>query len=303
MNDSAARHCSWPGTEENADFPRCPTLRAYGERLGVKWKSFRKGVIEEPDEKGYSRIVATVRISEDGEVSCDDEAFLPTQDELSAIRAEIATANLPKSIPATCLQSLCDELGLKSDDPSLFLFWNTSGKELLLVRQRIERGLGKVIQPWSWWSDAKWRPIEPDGDVPLFGLGEVSKFYRIMLHEGESAARWCQMMRDGATTDAQDAFKALPSSFQEAIKHAAHLGWCTGARNPAKTDWAPITKLAKDRRLVLVCDNDAPGMAAASKRLLKRPMQALMFRDGRFPPTFDLGDPFPDVMFPRTDLR
>src|SRR5262249_23665327 len=75
---------------------RCPTLRAYVSRVGDKVKSFRRFVVEEQDENGYPRAVATVVIK-DGKISCDSEEHGPTDAETSAIEAEVAAANLPNS--------------------------------------------------------------------------------------------------------------------------------------------------------------------------------------------------------------
>jgi hypothetical protein len=160
---------------------------------------------------------------------------------------------------------LASKLGLHPNDPFLFRFLDRSGKDILFVRQRIIQKNGKkACLPWSFWSDGDWRQMEPDGSLPLYGLSELPKYARQMIHEGEKAARWCQWMRDGTTEDARKAFEALPQSWQDAIKHAGHLGWCTGAANPQGTDWSPLQK-EPDITLQLICDHDQLGEDVAPR--------------------------------------
>lgn len=135
--------------------------------------------------------------------------------------------------------------------------------------------------------------MEPDGLLPLFGLEEMPRYPRIMIHEGEKAARFCQLMRDGATDETLAAFNALPQSWQVAIKHAGHIGWCTGALNPLRSDWSPL-RTVNDIMLQLVCDHDQVGEDAAPRisQALYRALTVIRFGNS-FPSGFDLADPFP----------
>ena len=180
----------------------------------------------------------------------------------------------------------------------MFQFLDRSGKQVVFVRQRIIRENGKkACLPWSFWSDAEWRQMEPDGGLPLYGLNELPKFHRHMIHEGEKAARFCQWMRDGTTDEARRAFDALPPSWQDAIKNAGHLGWCTGAANPLGTDWVPLQK-EQDIALELVCDHDQLGEDAAPRisEAIRRSLTIIRFGND-FPPSFDLADPFPSELW------
>ena len=146
-------------------------------------------------------------------------------------------------------------------------------------------GAKKRDLPWTFWSDAKWRCMEPDGPLPLLGLHQLPNNYKpVMLHEGAKTALAVQEL---VATHA-----AHPWALE--LSQYVHLGWPGGANNPHRVDWQPIINLPREVMVVIACDNDQIGKEAARaiSRILKRPLKALHF-DDRFPVAFDLADPWP----------
>ena len=243
-----------------------PSLRAYLCRIGAEVISFRRAEVREATEDGYKRVVATIRIQ--GEhISCDDKDRAPSPAELAAIKAELKDANFPRSINARSLEAL------PVDPQGCFVFWSSTGKEVLFVQQRVLLPDGKADLPWSYWSDGTWRRMEPDGELPLFGLERLKDKSTVFLHEGAKAARDVQRMVDGAKPGPAAERAAHP--WASDLMRGVHLGWPGGAYGARRVDWEPIRRLPPQVEVILVCDNDRPGKAAATtiSRLLQRPLR------------------------------
>jgi Family of unknown function (DUF5906) len=105
-----------------------------------------------------------------------------------------------------------------------------------------------------------------------------------MIHEGAKCARHAQAFVDD---------KADHPWIEELVRYT-HLGWPGGVNSADRVDWSPIKKLERDRRVVLVCDNDVSGQNITSgiSRHLQRSLMAIMF-DDRFHESFDLADEWP----------
>ena len=273
---------------------RVPALQAYAARIGAKRESFRRFVVEADDETAYGtllKVIATITVVDDKiyYYSKTTDAYAPTKEEIKAINDELAKAGWPKSISAT--KAFVAHLRKQIGD-NLFLFPDRSGKNVLFVQQRIETKSGKKYIPWSFWNDAQWRQMEPDGLLPLFGLDLIDSGKPIALHEGAKAAQYCQWLCSDDPA-AREALAAHP--WGKDLKDYAHVGWVGGANNAQRVDWLPIKNLSKDQRVVMICDRDQVGIEAATEvsREVKRPMTAVLF-DDRFKTGFDLADDWPE---------
>jgi hypothetical protein len=263
----------------------CPALSDYLRRVGADLVSFRRAVIREDTDFGYPRTIASISIK-DGELSCDVKEYAPTDDELAAIKLEIAKTDFPKSINALTLDSAPLSLQ-QTESKNLFVFRTANGEEIKFVQQRVYRDDGtKADLPWSHWSDGKWRQIEPDGPLPLYGLEKVDGMGTIYVHEGAKAAHDLRNMTP-------EEWAAHP--WGEQLKKGIHIGWPGGAFNANRVDWEPLKRKWRAVSVVLVCDNDIPGKDAAPtiSKILQRPLQVIVF-DYRFPEGFDLADAFPE---------
>ena len=265
-----------------------PTLMAYLRRVGATERNFRKHVIVVADEYAYmggKREIATIKIEEDGTVDCNIKDYEPTADEQKAIKAEVGAAPFPKSINARKTMVPPQLVGV--DPKHYFVFPDQySADEVRFIQWR--RDDPKQDLPLSFWSDGEWRMMEPDGLLPLWGLDQLKNFHAIFIHEGAKGARDVR-----ALVDKGGVFLAA-HPWSEDLRDAAHLGWPGGATNSDRVDWSPIKKLSPHARIIIVADNDRPGVDAVTKisSTLKRSLLVVRF-DNKFPEGFDLADPWP----------
>ena len=245
-----------------------PALHAYVTRVGARERSFKTYVIEDDDAEAYvgkRRVVATIRIAADGTITCDAETYAPTADEQRQIAAEVAKNPFPTSISA---RSLPPELkGVPKRH--LCIFHDRTGEYITFVQWRKDGE--KPDLPYSCWSDGKWRNIEPDGELPLFGLETIKHKMCVMIHEGAKGARAVREMLEAGPTH----------PWHEDLKDAAHIGWPGGAERPHQVDWTPIKNLRPNVRVVVVADHDQVGIDAVARisSILRRNMSAIMFDD------------------------
>jgi hypothetical protein len=277
------------------DYRSIPALAAYINRLKgdhdkVEQRNFRSFVIREDCGDGYHRDVARVRILPDGTIDAPED-FRPTDDEVAAIQAAVATCGWPTCIEATkaTLSSL-DEIE-KAKRGTKFVFFDPTGSKCSWSNSASKPTMAKSFS------------LGPIGATPsgvawsrMTTFRSLGSFYSVMIHEGAKKAAHCQWMRDGKTAEAREALAKLPASWAEVIKTSAHLGWVTGAPNPLRTDWTPLRRA--DKALTLVSDNDQKGEDAAPliSRELRRPLTVVRFGN-HFPLKFDLGDAFPETLW------
>ena len=269
-------------------------IAQYLKRIGAEPRSLRVAVVKEV-HGAYWQDVATIRIKKDGSIDAP-EGYAPTEDEAVTIKSQVVSAEWPNSVKLGTSYELPEELkGCKPDD--LFEMKDRNGK-LVMIHQRITiRKTGeKRYQPWSYWSDKQWRKMEPEGNLPLFGLETLGDNTTVFLHEGAKAARHMQRMIDPRTAEEKEALKNHP--WGEELQGAAHLGWIGGALSPLRTDWSELTK-AGVTRAYIVADNDRPGKAAIpriSQQLRGMTVFSVEFTEV-WPASFDLADDFPANMF------
>lgn len=274
-------------------------VREYLARVGAEPRSLRTAVVRDTKSNGYWTDVAVIRFNKDGSVSCNTLEHAPTEAEQQAITAEWAKAEFPA--PKRISRIVDPPEMIRNADPKdLFLFKSVGGREILMVQVRlnITRPDGtpdKRYVPWTYWDDDQWRACEPDGDLPLFGLDQLPHHRTVFIHEGAKAAAYCRWLAEGKTREAREAAARHP--WGRELMGAAHLGWIGGALNPVRTDWSVLAKNGIERAYIVADNDDAGrGAIAAISRQLRMVTLSVEFND-RFPPKFDLADPFPEEMF------
>src|SRR5262249_47860421 len=272
-------------------------LAAYIDRVGAEKRNFRRFVVKLEAREHYHYDAAVIRITKGKEIKCDNEEYAPTKKEKKTIEAELARATFPKSEGVRDiweLKKLIRETK-KRDPKELYEFHDTDGG-INFVIERIRRDDdSKTDLPWSYWgSEIGWLNMEPDGDLPLFGLDRLNKnSLRIFLHEGAATAAAVQKLVDSGELEKHTWGEELHFS-----GFSVHLGWPGGAPNPHRVDWTPIKQFPLYAQVIMVCDHDPSGENAASyiSRALQRRMSVIRF-GAEFPRSFDLADEFPDTLF------
>jgi len=276
----------------------CSTLGDFIRRHKLHTSSFRRIVRRLRPQGGYRQEQTAIRITRDGKVEYPLDDVQPNDEtEGQKIADEVRTADLPTSEWAMGLPD-----NLKEVDPANLYICRTqheregvwpqrAGEEqekrhgILFVVQRIDQPNGeKLYLPWSYWNDQKWRRMEPDGKLPLYGLHRLNDTgKRVYVHEGAKAARAAQEIADGLHPE---------HPLAQELAGTIHLGWLGGALNPGRTDWEPLKKLSY---LYIVADRDTAGESAVPviSKALKIPITAVLF-DDRFRKNFDLADDWPE---------
>jgi hypothetical protein len=267
-------------------------IRNYLHRIGAHPRSLRSAVAQEKEGR-YSRDLATIHFDKETgetEVKAEDAAsYEPTDLERQMIADAIKTADFPEPLP---LHRVIDPPKLVQDaDPeNVFEFRNAAGL-IVMLQVRVEKDDGKEYRPWTYWSDHRWRPCEPDGPLPLYGADKIADHAVVMLHEGAKAARAMQRLCEDSMQG-----RALRAAhpWGDELDGMAHVGWIGGAPNPHRTDWSALSKV---HTVYLVADNDAPGLSAVPKISKALSQWSIAVRAVRFtadfPAHFDLADPLP----------
>jgi hypothetical protein len=262
-----------------------PAVADYLKRIGGRATSFKTAVVERKDGK-YDKVLATIRFTAQGVVMAPS-GYEATEGELAAISAALPKIKFPTHQPVTALHSLPIELET-ADPESLFRFYDDSG-QIVMLQHRVEKVDGKAYVPWTYWSDGIWRRMEPEGNLPLWGLDQLKDNSVVFIHEGAKASRSVWEQCEGER-------EAL-SPWVNELKNAAHLGWIGGAHAVSRTDWAALRKRGI-KRAYIVADNDAEGRAAVPTIAQEIGCPALLVQfTQEWPDGFDLGDPFPDEMY------
>ena len=262
----------------------------YLRRIGAEGRTIRSAVIKEKVGR-YWTDIAVIRFNKDGTISCP-AAYAPTETEQARIKDEFAVAQWPEYVMPKTVCNLPPILK-EADPENIFEFRNEEG-DIVMLQLRSESGKGKY-RPFTYWSDNQWRMLEPDGELPLWGLDQLSKHEVVFLHEGAKAARHVRRMVEAKTPEMKRLLAQHP--WGEELMHAAHLGWIGGALNPHRTDWSPL-KRAGVKKVFIVSDNDPEGLSAVPKISFR--LHCIAFHvqfTSEWPISFDLADPFPETMF------
>jgi Family of unknown function (DUF5906) len=276
-----------------------PALKAYIGRIGAKEKSFSSYIIEEEIEAKYKREIVSITFNSDGAVDVkylrrdktlkEKKAFiaalLPTDKEKDAIKDEIKNYPFPKTIDAKDSAKFNGGLE-KVPEGELFRFHARNDKKTLrMIQQRMLLKNGeRVYLPWTFWNDGLWRNKGPDGGLPLFGLENFKpKTRRLLVHEGAGCAAFAQDIPDDH-----------PWAADIKNERTANLAWVGGAYSFFRVDWRDIATSDPGIEVIFFADHDQSGENAIPQiaKILNRPVKVVRF-DDRFPPTFDLKDPWP----------
>lgn len=271
-------------------------VEKYLRRIGAEPRSMKAAVVR-VHSGSYWKDLAVIKFTNGGDIICDSDAYLPTDEERCAVKAAWTGVQWPELQTIASLAKIPAILkGVARSD--IYEFRNEHG-EIVMLQARVERKGEKAYIPYTYWSDGEWRCCEPDGPLPIFGMDRVKDAAVIFIHEGAKAAKHAQWMADSETREAHDALINHP--WGQHLKQAVHLGWIGGALSPGRTDWSAIKRLGV-KRAYIVADNDEPGRAAVPEisRALNIPTFLVQFTS-QFPASFDLADPFPKSMFAKVD--
>lgn len=286
---------------------RCQALRNYILRVAAEHgldfevRNFMTVVLTEPTQPTqggrYRRDRVKINIARDGSITTFPKGMEPNEAEADAIKAEYAGLDLPKSIKATRskAEDKREELGCSKEN--WFELLDLDRGEVVMCQQRIETDDGdeKFYVPWTWFSDGKWRMMEPDDGLPLWKPEEHRNKRRLMIHEGAKAARFTDWLINSTDLAARNMRAKHPLA--EELSHFEHWGWIGGAPNPHRTNWSKIGRYQGIIDVVVVTDNDLEGQKAIGPishmlKFLQVPVWQVRFDDA-FPEHFDFADPFP----------
>lgn len=268
-----------------------PAVKGYLDRIGAEARSLTTAIVKEKNGR-YWNDVARIKFKADGSIVAEGD-YVPTDQEQMNIKQAFANVKFPKMIFGDHFDRL-PEWVRNAEDEDLFYFKDRTGN-LLMIQHRVELDDGKRYVPYTFWEDGRWRPCEPEGKLPLWGMDRLGDYTTVFIHEGAKAARSVSDMVEGVNLKAKQRFAEHP--WREELAGAAHLGWIGGALAPGRTDWKELMRLGV-KRVYIVADNDNEGKAAIPRiaQQLRIPCFSIEFTQD-WPPAFDLADPFPSKWF------
>lgn len=289
-----------PTTDGTAS--RIPALQAYVDRIGAVEHNFRRYIVREHRGKNEHYYVerTIIKINGDGSIYCSREEHAPTEAEAKAIREAFSKITLPRSVgvgvPAA--QAFADSLRGQA-----FLFHDRGTGKVRMIQERwVKPDGGKVYLPWTYFSDGKWRRMEPDGDLPFWKPLPNPLRKRVstkkLIHEGAKAA---YLMTRLLSEGNEEELEAHPWGYF--IRQYEHWGMIGGALAPHRADYAELRR-EKPREVLYACDRDYSGESALQEvsRLCGLPLKGIMYGDS-FPEGWDMGDPVPEEYFNRVGKR
>ena len=280
------------------DYKSIPPLAVYIDRIGAEQLNFRRFMVKEHRGNYYTER-AIIKLEPDGTVEAPEE-YAPTDVEADAIRIALrdVVAKWPRHIGAGG-QTLDKLTGAQKSD--LFEFWNVARTEIIMVQERVEFEDGsKAYLPWTFWSDFKWRRMEPEGPLPFwkphkldYRDGRVWERNKIMVHEGAKAAAHINAL----IHDHDLAEERKKHPWAEELSHYEHWGMIGGALAPHRADYSELRKVSP-HAVVYVCDNDKHGNDVLQEfsRHYGGKLKGIMF-DPRWPESWDMADPMPKKLF------
>lgn len=273
-----------------------PSVKKYLERINAEERSLLKAVVKQEQANGYWLDIALIRFSKGGEINAPIE-YLPTEEEQKTIQLEMSNAEWPENVAIPEDISL-PKIITEAKPEDCFYFRTTSG-EITMIQVRKEQKGKKSYIPVTYWSDGKFRYLEPEGNLPLFGLENLKDNTTVLIVEGAKVARYVQWLADAKTPEAKKAQEEHP--WGKELSNLCVLGWCSGALSPDRTEWGILRKHGITRAYVAL-DNDAPGIAALPKisKQLNCVTYSIEFSE-EWPVSADLYDPFPEVFFREID--
>jgi hypothetical protein len=290
----------------------CPALHAYVNRLArdhdleIEVRNFRRIVlVGRAEGNRYRSDRVVIKIKADGEIDCS-KGFNPTEEEEAAIKTALSNIELPESILASKVQSEQQRKALAVAREDWFAMLDIARDGVVMCQQRVARDEKKSYLPWTFWNDAQWRCMEPDGEgLPLWRPSASRNSVMIMIHEGAKAARYVDWLINDDDLEAREARAKHPWAADLAMYE--HWGWIGGAPNPHRTNWKELERYPNLLEVAVVTDNDLGGKRAI--RHIARQLKFLRVQvweirfDDAFPAGFDLADPLSQKFWVRGRYR
>lgn len=284
-------------TGEVKNYKSIPALAAYIDRIGAEQLNFRRFMIKEHKGHYYTE-KAIIKIERDGTIHSNKKEYAPTKEEAEQIKGALMSAEWPKAILASNINSLLKLTKANKED--LFVFRSRKEKGIIMVQQRCTFKNGdKAYLPWTLFSDNEWRRMEPDGPLPFWKPEKTDETARtkIMIHEGAKAAAHVDWMINSKDKEARELKATHP--WADELDEYEHWGMIGGALAPHRADYSELWH-EKPVEVVYICDNDWPGKAAL-KDVSKHwggTLKGVLF-DTNWPASFDLGDEFVSKTCPK----
>lgn len=286
-----------PPVETKYSYRAIPPLADYIDRVGAEQLNFRRFMVKEYRSHYYIE-KTVIKLFPDGSISCSAKEHSPTKEEAEAIKGYFAANKIewPKAILAPTIARL--KPLILHPESTLYELWSRKEEGIIMVQERRPMDTGernKEYYPWTFFSDGKWRCMEPDGDLPFWkpkkkrGPGIA----RIMIHEGAKAAKIC----DELVNDPGKKKELEAHPWGKDLAQYEHWGLIGGALAPHRADYSEIFR-EKPIETIYVADNDYNGKQAPQKvsKCYGRSLKVLYF-DDKFGESFDLADPFPPNLF------
>lgn len=277
-----------------------PSVKKYLMRIDAEPRSLFVAVKKETVGT-YWQEVAKIRFTKDGTVDAP-VGYEPTEGERALIKTELSAADWPKFAFPDNLNALPEHVRNAPKD-DLFVFYDEHNR-IIMVQLRVQTDKGKNYIPYSYWSDGRWRPTEPDmedGKLPLYGIETLKGNTTAFISEGAKTARAINRIINPKTPEDHRLAEEFP--WREQFKHAGSVGFVGGALSPHRTDWSILKKLGI-QRVIIISDNDQPGVEAVPKisDAVNLPAVAIKFSD-EWPVAWDMADPWPEHFFKRIGER
>src|SRR5262245_15013823 len=285
-------------TTEEPTYRSIPALAAYIGRIGAEELNFRRFMVRQYfGRSAYYTEQCIIKINSDGSIYCSQKEYEPTQQEAREIKEAILAANFPLTINARDSSVLRNQLG---HDANIYEFWDRSTNELAMVQQRVNFPNGtKAYLPWTFFSDGKWRRMEPDGELPFWKPKSSRNLPRIMVHEGAKVAHFIDDLVNNP--ERRDEFHAHP--WCDTLVRYEHWGMIGGALAPHRARYAELTR-ESPQEVIYVCDNDFEGKSVLQifSRHYQKSLKGIIF-DDNFPEKWDMADAIPKSLFRKNNYN
>jgi hypothetical protein len=236
--------------------------------------------------EGYPQTTGWARFRRD-RIKVGGDVAPPSAELQGEMLAEIAAAGFPKHTPLVAIAE--PPPGVRLGDANVYICQGFD-RRIEMVLERYETDTGKAYRSWTKWDDGQWRNMEPD-TLPFYGnVAEAAKAHStLFLHEGAKAARRVKALIEGE--------EVARFPWLEMLRHGAHVGWNGGVHAVGRSDWERLAKLGW-KKVIIVADNDAPGVRAAAEitHHFRCPTYIVRFGSG-FDEGFDLADEWPGSEF------
>lgn len=261
-----------------------PTIKKYLDRIGAEERSLTKAVIKE-QHGNYWTDICIIKFKKTGEVEAP-ESYMPNEQEAIRIKEEMAQAVWPEQTFIDMNSANMPKMVTEANPDDVFQFKDINGNVTMLQVRKERKGQKSYI-PITAWSDGEFRFIEPEGNLPLYGLENLKDHTTVIISEGAKAARMGQRIANGE----------VMHPWSQELSSACHLGFIGGALSPERSDWAALKKHGITRAYV-VQDNDEAGRSVLPKIAVELfcPTFAIQFTS-EFPVSYDLADPVPESLY------